>query len=54
MKQADEEVGDAEQDGVVSEGPRHRRATPNIAPVEASIASRTPPSSTSIALVNHA
>ena len=34
--------------------PGTARATPNIAPIEASITSRTPPSSTSIALVNHA
>jgi hypothetical protein len=53
MQQADEEVGGTEEHGVVFEGARHPKATTSIAPLEASIVSRTPPS-TSIVLVNRA
>ena len=54
MKEPDDEVRDPEQHGVVAEGAGTAKATMSIAPTEASIASRTPPSSTSVALVSQA
>ena len=53
VKQADEEVRDAEEHGVVSEGHPAPLSDAEHAPIAASIASRMPPSSTSMALVNH-
>ena len=54
MKEPDEEVRDPNSTASSPKAPGTAKATMSIAPTEASIASRTPPSSTSVALVSQA
>src|SRR5205823_8553906 len=54
MKNADEEVRGTDSTASPPNAPGTAKPTPSMAPIAASIASRTPPSSTSLALVNQA